>query len=111
MRISDWSSDVSSSDLQLGGHEHEQAQLASGGGLPPGDHRDMRAYARGLLRASRRLRRILRGSGCRRHGGISPAARPTFERDLVRSEEGRVGKACVSKWRLCVAPEHEKKKK
>src|SRR3546814_15881116 len=82
MRISDWSSDVCSSDLPA-------AQ---------GRHCPLRERAR--LCQPRPLRRHprKRGTSCRR------------TRKAVRSEERRVGKECVSTCRSRWSPYHYKKK-
>src|SRR3546814_4401255 len=91
MRISDWSSDVCSSDLedvgedrQRGGHHERgtQAHDAAGGD----DHRG--------------------GIG---HRGDQRADEEEAEADLqgaLRSEERRVGKECVSKCRSRWSPYH-----
>src|SRR3546814_2427940 len=93
VRISDWSSDVCSSDLRLRG--------GPGRSLPP-------ACASGGARRRRRdeIRGDLgRGRGKRRQ---RPPHRP-FHRQFARSEERRVGKECVSTCRSGCPPYHEKK--
>src|SRR3546814_6213468 len=77
MRISDWSSDVCSSDLDLG------------------DAADRAAPARHLERPGR-------GHIGARHAGVRHQA----ERDPQRSEERRVGKECVSTCRSRWSPYH-----
>src|SRR3546814_10225805 len=98
MRISDWSSDVCSSDLVsfflLGSSEEENAAACA---------------------AARRLFPRLKIAG--RHHGYFPAAqnadvcKAVVDSDaevlwVARSEERRVGKACVSTWRSRWSPSH-----
>src|SRR3546814_3508147 len=82
MRISDWSSDVCSSDL------HASASRDPCRGQAPGPKMDPRV----------KREDDSRGSGARRTTRI------------VRSEERRVGKECVSTCRSRWSPDHEKKK-
>src|SRR3546814_8741001 len=86
MRISDWSSDVCSSDLRPGGLDR--------GLVDAFDHRD----------PSRRFVR-LRADGFfpRRHAG-RPVVRGQQVRAEHRSEERRVGKECVSTCRSRWSP-------
>src|SRR3546814_14338038 len=101
MRISDWSSDVCSSDLAIGlelavvAHGNDQVTIGSGKHLirhqilmriagPPG------------RRARGHVIEILIGQ----HGDLA----------IERSEERRVGKECVSKFRSRWSPYHYKKK-
>src|SRR3546814_8138870 len=84
MRISDWSSDVCSSDLRNG-----RILLASGG-------RARNVFASlpaEQLQASETFFRLIDGNG----GG------PYF---VLRSEESRVGKECVSTCRSRWSPDH-----
>src|SRR3546814_10404683 len=77
MRISDWSSDVCSSDLgtgRRGGSKARGARLRQGA-LPPG----------------RRRRRLAAGGALRCH----PGDRRSERHPAGRSEERRVGKECV----------------
>src|SRR3546814_17551160 len=90
MRISDWSSDVCSSDLPLGGSAVQRA----------------RTDGRGAVRSGRRANHPPRGRP-RRRGG---ASRPTAAVGRVRSEERRVGKECVSTCRSRWSPYHSKKR-
>src|SRR3546814_12467362 len=103
MRISDWSSDVCSSDLDAGGiirrrvgavlvHADVDAD-GSGGDGPRGD-------GPGCAAAFAEARQP------RRHGGEAFAVQP----HAVRSEERRVGKECVSPCRSRWSPYHYKKK-
>src|SRR3546814_12039766 len=100
MRISDWSSDVCSSDLRCA------VRRRTGAGQPEG----------GELRAE--------PAEIRRDRGKEPARRRGWRRQLVpragrvhrrgaeiRSEERRVGKECVSTCRSRWSPYHNKKKK
>src|SRR3546814_12939367 len=100
MRISDWSSDVCSSDLALeAGGDHPQEGEDEGHGDDekrhgPADARDGPGLA-----------------GCQRHC-------MSFRRNVIcttvststRSEERRVGKECVSTCRYRWSPYHYKKK-
>src|SRR3546814_15345086 len=100
MRISDWSSDVCSSDLHLRcrrpprpAFEHEVAQaLRRAPGEPLDDVRDLRHAPRAHHLADRD------------HAVTAPRHR------RVRSEERRVGKGCVSTCRSRWAPYLSKKK-
>src|SRR3546814_14705069 len=96
MRISDWSSDVCSSDLNLGLVVHGDLAYR----LP--DFTASRASGGGDSSGSRARRR-------------SPAlARKTRNKECLgltsRSEERRVGKECVSTCRSRWSPSHYKKK-
>src|SRR3546814_8730981 len=82
MRISDWSSDVCSSDLSPRSGNRNSCPVL-------------------MLPASGR---VLRGSGRRPEGEIARAWR-------ARSEERRVGKECVSTCRSSWSPYHLKQKK
>src|SRR3546814_15970021 len=103
MRISDWSSDVCSSDLA---YDRDLVDLR----MPPlAEELHLR-----LAEAARR-RQILR----RREGLVADAeheavveGRVQFRDQAVlrRSEERRVGKECVSTCRTRWSPYHEKKK-
>src|SRR3546814_14442049 len=84
MRISDWSSDVCSSDLVAGAFVGEQALVQRLVDDP------VREYVKPAA------------------GG--PVLRPHLRRRLRRSEERRVGKECVSTCRSRWSPSHYKKK-
>src|SRR3546814_11465799 len=86
MRISDWSSDVCSSDLL----RHRNAEC---GREPP-----QRLYG-----ADRKLQRLPSARGGTRYGPDRPGPRP-------RSEARRVGKECGSTCRSRWSPDHEKNK-
>src|SRR3546814_14804650 len=90
-RISDWSSDVCSSDL-------------------PGDpRRDRGAAARGAgLRAGIAAHGIVRHHAGRRGRGACPGGPPRPVDRALRSEERRVGTECVSRVRSRWAPDHTK---
>src|SRR3546814_6160027 len=85
MRISDWSSDVCSSDLAHGVPDRQE-----------GEHRQALP---GGIRQGGIPRRRRKGAG----GGVTPAAAKTKR---PRSEERRVGKACVSTCRSRWSPYH-----
>src|SRR3546814_14024271 len=96
MRISDWSSDVCSSDLL---HALDNVQLElDAGGLLDGDH----AFLADLLHS---------------FGDLAADDLIAIGRDdtdlgdlVIRSEERRVGKECVSKCRSRWSPYHYNKK-
>src|SRR3546814_14982565 len=111
MRISDWSSDVCSSDLvdredatlhagdRLGGHRqlaHAEADEQGGEARVPGDlaaHRDRYALAQGGLDGEldepqhRRMQRVVE---------VGHALLAAVDGEGIRSEERRVGKECGS---------------
>src|SRR3546814_17432584 len=88
MRISDWSSDVCSSDLILPRTEAPRSAAAPA-------FVDKGAFAHGRFRTDAA-------------GGPSPARLAAA--GARRSEERRVGKACVSTCRSRWSPYHQKKK-
>src|SRR3546814_20549044 len=104
MRISDWSSDVCSSDLAMAPGEFRVS----------GDEVVMERLQRGDL-AGQVLLQHLGQQGGQLHGAVfraqqqlcllAPRGRPP-----VRSEERRVGKECVRTCRSRWAPYHYKKK-
>src|SRR3546814_20209398 len=101
MRISDWSSDVCSSDLSFVGF--------SNGGMP-----GMGAYAAskaGLIGFARSLASDHAAEGIRVNallpgGTITPSGGEGNPAALERSEERRVGKECVSTCRSRGSPYH-----
>src|SRR3546814_7311018 len=94
MRISDWSSDVCSSDLQHRRHLQRDEEH-------PGP--DAASRAAGRPRAGRlRRRAFLPGPG----GGASLSVEITPALIAERSEERRVGKECVSTCRSRWSPSH-----
>src|SRR3546814_15678386 len=112
MRISDWSSDVCSSDLCVGDHLQLGFALAQGifAGLLSGDvhHCAGEALWPALLVAMAAPARQ------RPTGDAVVTAQPEARRappaPAGRSEERRVGKECVSTGRSRGPPKHKKKK-
>src|SRR3546814_12909133 len=107
MRISDWSSDVCSSDLfdtvdQLHAQRYRRAAglFQTFEGVMIGQGQDSHAFLE-------RTRNQYRG----RQGAIGGRAMAVQINIHRRSEERRVGKECVSTCRSRWAAEHEKKKK
>src|SRR3546814_18433032 len=94
MRISDWSSDVCSSDLGLRADRGDRADLP--------DHRRQLPE---LDRPADHHRRVAGGAGRNRVDAVR------HRHDAVRSEERRVGKECVSTCRCRWSLYHEKKNK
>src|SRR3546814_11648185 len=93
MRISDWSSDVCSSDLHPARDPRRLSERgARTGGLGP---------ARGQGRGDR-PHRSLRGRGC----GGEGAGRFRHRRRHARSEDRRDGKECVSTYKTTWSPSH-----
>src|SRR3546814_4048791 len=86
MRISDWSSDVCSSDLSLDPQTGEVLSLVS---YPSYDNNVF----------------VTPGNSKERTKIISDSTKPLFNR-AVRSEERRVGKECVSTCRSRWSPYH-----
>src|SRR3546814_12685771 len=99
MRISDWSSDVCSSDLR---GQCIAALRRRGGAAVDGSEGSIEARAQAARRVPRHDGRSLRS---RRDGH-----RPGVPRAEARSEERRVGKECVSTCRSRWSPYHLKKK-
>src|SRR3546814_19963739 len=107
MRISDWSSDVCSSDLEMhagqSSKRFSEAALAAMREVIPGKNLDGQGWheVRSAERASRNNDDII---PCR------PIELATFRGHLLRrrdrSEERRVGKECVSKCRSRWSPYH-----
>src|SRR3546814_3886533 len=93
MRISDWSSDVCSSDLQVRGELRERGQLA--------ELRQRQLDAAGELLDDLGLRRTTHAR--HRDAGVHGRADAGVEQ---RSEERRVGKECVSTCRSRWSPYH-----
>src|SRR3546814_17648613 len=87
MRISDWSSDVCSSDLPVASHV---GQDRLGGGMPA-------CFGHAAV-------------GLFRHPGDDQNFLGARHRDIERSEERRVGKECVSTCRTRWSTYHYKKK-
>src|SRR3546814_11578704 len=107
MRISDWSSDVCSSDLHLpvvtvAAHQGEEGEQA--------EHE--RAHCSG--RAEQVAPCVGTPTSHQQDGGTGQGQhdqQPGQGEDPVRSEERRVGKECVSPCRSRWSPYHKKKKK
>src|SRR3546814_2644503 len=94
MRISDWSSDVCSSDLaRIRAAEYRPPPASSGASRASSWRRRSRSWSRGGYRSRSRF--------SRRPSSSAPP----------RSEERRVGKECVSTCRSRWSPDHYKKKK
>src|SRR3546814_19515778 len=102
MRISDWSSDVCSSDLSVGGVAAHRGPLflAEGTGL-----------AQDVVRHADLSDVVQQGATVDAHELVRVDPRLQLRRDELRSEERRVGKACVSKCRSRWSPTHTKKNK
>src|SRR3546814_15924705 len=99
MRISDWSSDVCSSDLQPQGAEGQQVRITGAG-----------AHQIDFTRCIRRLTCNLFTQQALGLGAL-PGQLPVSDRPLEhlfpeRSEERRVGKECVSTCRSRWSPYH-----
>src|SRR3546814_4192879 len=104
MRISDWSSDVCSSDLQMGRHDEAQRHYSSALKIAPNEPSVLSnlglsyALQKNLRRAESTLRRA----------AAQPGAKPKVRQNLAlvvgRSEERRVGKECVSTCRSRWSP-------
>src|SRR3546814_14510349 len=93
MRISDWSSDVCSSDLVLAGG-------------------DAAEHAAGVVRQEHRAAAVdahLVGGLVAGDVGRREAVADLHALDRVRSEERRVGNECVSTWRSRWSPFYSKK--
>src|SRR3546814_12957825 len=112
MRISDWSSDVCSSDLT----EHSAFDLA----VPAQGLLTLVRVIDDRVRVVDRAHRLQRVDGL--PGNIAKFGDPPTDvcavgiellplRDRVRAEELRLGKVCVSAFRIRCPPYHSKKKK
>src|SRR3546814_14686817 len=108
MRISDWSSDVCSSDLLAMARPDIGFTLEHDGrrniAVQPGESRELRVAAltdRHL--ADNHVMVALEREGVTVSG---VAALPTYHRGVARSEERRVGKECVSTCRFRWSPYH-----
>src|SRR3546814_15466299 len=97
MRISDWSSDVCSSDLRAAaGAEIEQLEIARADG---------RSVARGRLQ-HRQVAKAITPEISGRRVVLTGVAADHQGREIARSrsEGGGVGKECVSWWRMWGSP-------
>src|SRR3546814_17837944 len=99
MRISDWSSDVCSSDLMEGRRTWDRA---SGTPPPSSDEAHDPSAPRPLQDAQYRYESLSR---------FTATVHDDQGRPVVRSEERRVGKECGSTCRSRWAPYHSKKTK
>src|SRR3546814_15073061 len=113
MLISDWSSDVCSSDLV---HVLGDRVAGLAAGLDPGLEQRVAAGAGGDLQrpvaAAVGIRSALVGLGLAevgQHLAVVPAGKPALRPAVVRSEERRVGKECVSTCRSRWSPYNSKK--
>src|SRR3546814_20717396 len=109
MRISDWSSDVCSSDLSQGmSYKNAMANLPMGGGKGVILAGESRAKTTELLAAFARSVESLCGRYITAQDvGISEADIIAISQDTkYRSEERRVGKECVSTCRSRWSPYH-----
>src|SRR3546814_4494885 len=113
MRISDWSSDVCSSDLPTRAHRRICRLLSRAIWLRRARRRFDPGYAGGLSRKRPRLhalaREIMSGEGGRSEGKSLLSAEEELGElpvEPIRSEERRVGKECVSTCRSRWSPYH-----
>src|SRR3546814_21119820 len=124
MRISDWSSDVCSSDLLRARQPAQPPDLFDGGHRLPG----LRAFGGALGEVfgpefaelgpafNRLIQRVFRARGAAQHGQARAKTTKAHQRGLcdelaaIRSEERRGGKAGVSQCRSRWSPDHSKKK-
>src|SRR3546814_19866171 len=97
MRISDWSSDVCSSELVVGNL-----------GEADGKHVERARKLHHRVMGGERLELVGRGRKGKAGGGRCLGGE-IFGKARRRSEERRVGKACVSPCRARWSPSHEKK--
>src|SRR3546814_11790892 len=106
MRISDWSSDVCSSDLLAPGMNH--GPLLAGDVLQAGpgpEVPELHPVAGGSVEIDQRVARHLSGPEDEQVGPRA-ADQPIRPQAAVRSEERRVGKECVSTCRSRWSPYH-----
>src|SRR3546814_15374461 len=104
MRISDWSSDVCSSDLSVPETHHGARHVAiimdGNGRWAKKRHLPRVAGHRAGVEA---VRTIVRAAG---DLGVEAMTLYAFSSENWRSEERRVGKECVSPCRARLSPEH-----
>src|SRR3546814_15492365 len=118
MRISDWSSDVCSSDLKPTGHTcstKDRGRLVYDLLPPRFAHRSPQLSTVGRLDRDTSGLLLMTDDGALLHRIISPKSKLTkvYEATLAqplrgdeRSEERRVGKECVSTFRFGWSPDH-----
>src|SRR3546814_18295327 len=102
MRISDWSSDVCSSDLGLGGVQIAPFQLLAGEGVT-WHHRDHVWHLGVIDRLVEADRETFRPT---QRLVVETASDDSRAQGVRRSEERRVGKECVSTCRSRWSPYH-----
>src|SRR3546814_14158981 len=105
MRISDWSSDVCSSDLLLARFQDGAANLFLF--LVGAPYLEPRRARHAVAQRADRLARAVHGGHVEETELFQRAAMQLF---YDRSEERRVGKECVSTCRSRWSPKHSKKK-
>src|SRR3546814_16631871 len=102
MRISDWSSDVCSSDLPPAGSAGQRGRVAVGvPAMMPIIL--LKAHVKGYTKKD--------GRYVKPHETKAPGAKQKLKAPQLRSEERRVGKECVSTCRSRWSPYHYKKKR
>src|SRR3546814_12748732 len=107
MRISDWSSDVCSSDLEYARPIPVERLAALAGMSPSAFHQHFRTVTSlSPLQFQKHLRLIEA-----RRLMLTEGERSSSAAFAVRSEERRVGTECVSTCRSRWSPSHKKKKK
>src|SRR3546814_15865561 len=105
MRISDWSSDVCSSDLLTGDN------LIEGVTLDGNWSNQLQTLPYSNNHTVQQIKGSLTVKGVRFRRSFASAIRIVGASLTTRSEERRVGKECVSTCRSRWSPYHEKKKK
>src|SRR3546814_11274607 len=110
MRISDWSSDVCSSDLESYGWSEDCAQLLMSAGRRTSPTSAYLVRGQGRTRAQDLGNVQLIPRGARLYSRCPPGQMRALW-CFFRSEERRVGKECVSTCRSRWSPYHYKKKK
>src|SRR3546814_15464404 len=108
MRISDWSSDVCSSDLQAPNSPDARLQIRAHSRDHPGRHRTRPHDPQGPDDGSRSPKSVSRRAVQPPRGIMHNLKDPAPPH---RSEERRVGKECVSTCRSRWSPYNKKKKK
>src|SRR3546814_12224516 len=103
MRMSDWSSDVCSSDLWRGGERRPLPGAARSARL--------RQCDRLVEKQFRRIGKSADAVPVRRNGAAGHSVLAFLHRGCPRSEERRVGKECGSTCRSRWSPYHKKKNK
>src|SRR3546814_18354639 len=104
MRISDWSSDVCSSDLEKANYDAARKSIEEANAAQIKSIREQLDGTVGILKSERVDNQILAKAAELR------ANKPAHIVKLLRSEERRVGNECVSTCRSRWTPSHETKK-